>query len=102
MEKQHEPWCDMMEAAGFGSMDNKCTCDPLYNHNLAQKWYDGWRMADKERYQLAKYIMSQEQPHQDYACSQCVGDGDLVKKGFVCGYHKAVEIVFNKVVEGIE
>ena len=64
--------------------------------NHEQLLYEWWYVADEERYQLAQYIMSQEQPHKDHACSQCVGDGDLVKEGFVCGYHKAVEVVFNK------
>jgi hypothetical protein len=29
-EREHHPDCDMLEAAGFGSMANKCTCNSCY------------------------------------------------------------------------
>lgn len=39
---------------------------------------------------MAKWISNSGPGLPDHACVECVADGELVKAGFRCGYHRAL------------
>lgn len=41
---------------------------------------------------LAKKLIQSYDGMPDHACARCVGEGDLVKSGWQCAYHDAVDI----------
>jgi hypothetical protein len=92
LSRQHEPWCDMMESAGTGTLDNECTCDPLKNAQLAHEWYEKWRIANINQHMLARYIFLAGQGLLGHSCGQCVPEEPLVKQGLICTYHLALKI----------
>lgn len=46
-----------------------------------------------DRAAMAGWIVTRGQDLRDHACADCVGNGDLVVKGWRCAYHTAVALV---------
>lgn len=75
--------------------------DRVSTKRAAQEWSNEAEAAieavvelitDAER--MAKWISHQTNFLPDHACAECVGvDGELVKKGFRCGYHTAMSYI---------
>jgi len=51
-------------------------------------------LGSKDLLDLAKWIVNHPPKYGgDHACRDCFPNSEIIKDGFVCGYHKAVQII---------
>jgi len=84
-----------MNTDGYALLyDETCTVgSKMRQAYLAGAKAQGGLTVEQQK-KLAERIVRDHQPHRmDYACGECVPNGDGIKDGYLCAYHTSIDLI---------